>query len=270
MAPGDQDDPAPPEFSSIVAGPSGFVAASDKAGGSPLMYSTDGETWKAASISVADGYALTVATYKLGFVATGNDPTRAGHLDGLDLAGRPHLDDAPRLAPARQRDSGLRHRRRARGHHQRLGSRALRFGIRAASAPPSASASASASATAKPTPKPTAKPTATPSRQPPQLVVVVVDGRQVAADRASRPRAATGPSSTARSSPWTSRSRSTSNWIVWSSADGKNWQHPASPPAGLRRLEQLPHRLDRQPDRRRRLGRRRASSRTTSGSFASR
>jgi hypothetical protein len=72
-----QDD-APPEFSSIAAGPSGFVASSDQAGGSPVMYSTDGETWYASSISVADGFALTVNTYQYGFVAVGTNSAKGG------------------------------------------------------------------------------------------------------------------------------------------------------------------------------------------------
>ena len=66
-------DDTPPEFVSVVAATGGFVASSDKAGGSPIMYSTDGDTWQAGSISVGDGFALTVATYRYGFVAVGTD-----------------------------------------------------------------------------------------------------------------------------------------------------------------------------------------------------
>ena len=72
-----QDD-APPEFSSIVAGPSGYIASSDAAGGSAIMYSTDGDSWQAGSIAVGDGFALTVATYRYGYVAVGTDPARQG------------------------------------------------------------------------------------------------------------------------------------------------------------------------------------------------
>ena len=73
-----QDD-TPPEFSSITAGPGGFVVSSDKAGGSQIMYSIDdGTTWQAGSIAVGDGFALTVATYRFGYVAVGTDPTRQG------------------------------------------------------------------------------------------------------------------------------------------------------------------------------------------------
>src|ERR1035437_4607309 len=49
-------DDAPPEISSVAAGPNGFVASSDVAGGSPILYSTDGETWQAGAISVASGF----------------------------------------------------------------------------------------------------------------------------------------------------------------------------------------------------------------------
>ena len=72
-----QDD-APPEFSSIVAGPSGYIASSDQAGGSAIMYSSDGDSWQAGSIAVGDGFALTVATYRYGYVAVGTDPARQG------------------------------------------------------------------------------------------------------------------------------------------------------------------------------------------------
>jgi hypothetical protein len=67
------DDP-PPEFSSIVAGAGQFVAVSDMPGGSTVMYSTDGDTWQAGSIAVGEGLALTVATYRYGYVAVGTDP----------------------------------------------------------------------------------------------------------------------------------------------------------------------------------------------------
>jgi hypothetical protein len=71
-------DAAPPEFASIAVASNGFVATADAAGGSQVMYSDDGETWQAATTDAADGYALTVATYKNGFVAVGTDPARDG------------------------------------------------------------------------------------------------------------------------------------------------------------------------------------------------
>ena len=72
-----QDD-TPSEFSSVVAGPGGFVASSDTAGGSQVMYSTDGNTWQASSIAVGTGFALSVETYRYGYVAIGTDPNRLG------------------------------------------------------------------------------------------------------------------------------------------------------------------------------------------------
>ncbi|MGZ6314732.1 MAG: hypothetical protein ACXWNI_03800 [Candidatus Limnocylindrales bacterium] len=220
-------DPAPPEFSSIAAGPGGFVAASDKAGGSPLMYSTDGQTWNAATISVADGYALTVGTYKSGFVATGNDPTRAGistawiSPDGVTWTMRPDWHLPVNVTQVFGIGNGLVAITSGSGVAPAASPSAP------ASAPPSASASASGSAT--PTVKPTAKPTAAPSGnlpsswwwsstgvkwQPSGLKTsggnwAIVDGQILALDV---PIALTN------------------NWIVWGSSDGKTWQHPASPP----------------------------------------
>jgi hypothetical protein len=72
-----QDD-APPEFSSITSGAGLYIVSTDVAGGSPIMYSTDGETWQAGSIAVGDGFALTVANYRYGYVAVGTDPKRQG------------------------------------------------------------------------------------------------------------------------------------------------------------------------------------------------
>lgn len=72
-----QDD-TPPEFSSITSGPGLFIVTTDKAGGSPIMYSTDGDSWQAGSIAVGDGFALTVAPYRYGYVAVGTDPKRQG------------------------------------------------------------------------------------------------------------------------------------------------------------------------------------------------
>jgi hypothetical protein len=72
-----QDD-SPPEFSSIAAGPNGYVASADVAGGSQVMFSNDGESWQAASIAVGDGFSLSVGTYHAGFVATGTDAAKDG------------------------------------------------------------------------------------------------------------------------------------------------------------------------------------------------
>ena len=73
-------DNAPPQFSSIAAAANGYVASSDKPGGSSLMYSADGDTWYASAISVGDGFALTVNTYQYGFVAVGTNAARGDQL----------------------------------------------------------------------------------------------------------------------------------------------------------------------------------------------
>ena len=72
------NDPAPPEFSSVVRGDKGFVVSSDKAGGSTVMFSANGETWDAAAIQVASGVPVTVATYQFGFIASGSDSAHGG------------------------------------------------------------------------------------------------------------------------------------------------------------------------------------------------
>jgi hypothetical protein len=216
-------DPPPPEFSSVAAGPGGFVAASDKPGGSQLMHSIDGETWNAATISIANGYFLTVGTYKLGFVATGSDPTRQGistawtSPDGSVWTMRPDWKLPVNVTQVFGIGDGLV---------------ATTSGTGVA---PSASASASAraapssvaSALPTPTPKPTPAPTAagnTPNTwwwsstgikwQQSGLQTsgdnwAVVNGRILAFDVPTKAAA---------------------NWTVWSSVDGKNWLHPESGP----------------------------------------
>jgi hypothetical protein len=72
-----QDD-TPAEFASITASRGAFVVSADKGEGSQIMYSTDGDTWQASSIAVGSGFALSVATYHYGFVATGVDNNRQG------------------------------------------------------------------------------------------------------------------------------------------------------------------------------------------------
>ncbi len=248
-------DPAPPEFSSIAAGPGGFVAASDKAGGSPLMYSTDGQTWNAATISVADGYTLTVGTYKSGFVATGNDPTRAGistawiSPDGVTWTMRPdwHLPvnvtqvfgignglvaitsgsgvapAASPSAPASAPPSRLRLR--------------LRVGDPDCQADRQADRQAHRHS----------------ERQSPQLLVVVVHGSQVAAVRPQDLRGQLGHSG--RPDPRPGRPDRAHQQLDRVGQLGRQDLAASSvAPDELRRLEQLPDRLDPQRDRRGRLG----------------
>ncbi len=216
------EDPPPPEFSSIAAGPNGFVVATDKAGGSPLMYSTDGQTWNAATISVADGYGLTVGTYKSGFVATGNDPTRQGvstawtSPDGVTWTMRPDWHLPVNVTQVFGIGEDLVAITNGSGVAPTASATA------SAAAPASASASASVAPTAKPTAA--ASPSADlPSSwwwsttgvkwQPSGLKTSggnwsIVDGQIFALDVPLSP---------------------TNNWTAWSSADGKNWQRPLAP-----------------------------------------
>lgn len=231
-------DPPPPEFSSIAAGSGGFVAASDKAGGSPLMYSTDGETWNAATISVADGYTLTVGAYKSGFVATGSDSNRQGvstawtSPDGVTWTMRTDWHLPANVTQIFGIGNGLVAITNGSGiaptPSASAPASASASGL--ASASGSASASASVTPTAKPTLKPTAKPTPTappsgtvPSSwwwsstgvkwQPSGLKTTggnwaIVNGQILALDVPLK---------------------LTNNWTAWSSSDGKSWQRPASP-----------------------------------------
>ena len=233
-----QDD-TPNEFSSITAGPSGFVVSTDnQAGGSPIMYSTDnGDTWQAGAIAVGDGFALTVATYRYGYVTVGTDPARQGATtawtspDGRTWTIRTDWHLPPKVTAL--------------------------FGIgtsmvaEAATAPPSApgssasgspaikasgspfatgslapSSSPSAKATPKVTPKPTATPVPAPTTttwwwsatgvvwQPSGLVtqgsgnIAIVSGQILVIDAPAK----------------------AGNWTAWASADGKTWRKPASDP----------------------------------------
>ena len=233
-----QDD-TPGEFSSITAGPSGFVVSTDnQAGGSPIMYSTDdGNTWQAGAIAVGDGFALSVATYRYGYVTVGTDPARQGATtawtspDGRTWTIRTDWHLPPKVTAL--------------------------FGIgnsmvaEAATAPPSAPGSSasgspaikasgsplargsvvpSSSPSAKATPKVTPKPTATPVPAPTTTTwwwsasgvvwqqsglvtqgsgnMAIVSGQILVID----PPAKAG------------------NWTAWASADGETWRKPATNP----------------------------------------
>jgi hypothetical protein len=210
-------DPAPPEFTSIAAGPNGFVAASDQPGGSTLMYSVDGETWNAAAIAVANGYSLTVGPYKTGFVATGSDPARLGvstawtSTDGRTWTLRPDWHLPINVTQIFSMGNGLV---------------AITSGSGVA---PSASATPTPAASAARSDSPSAKPSAAASAsttppsswwwsstgvnwQPTSLKTsggnwAIVNGQILAFD--------VPPAGTA-------------NWAVWTSADGKNWLRPSS------------------------------------------
>ncbi|MGA3058164.1 MAG: hypothetical protein ABSE70_09070 [Candidatus Limnocylindrales bacterium] len=218
-------DPAPPEFSSISAGPSGFVVASDKTGGSSLMYSTDGETWDAASISVATGYSLTVGTYRFGFVATGSDSTRQGvstawtSPDGRTWTLRTDWHLPVNVIQAFGIGAGLVAITSGSG----IAPSSSASPATSPAASPAASSSVKPTPTAKPTPAPTGG--GTPANtwwwsstgvkwqqtgfQTSGGNWAIVNGQILALDVPVQP---------------------ASSWIVWSSPDGKNWQRPVSDP----------------------------------------
>ena len=243
-----QDD-TPPEFSSITAGPGGFVVTSDKAGGSQIMYSIDnGDTWQAGSIAVGDGFALTVATYRFGYVAVGTDPARQGATtawtspDGRTWTIRTdwHLPPkvsalfglgntlvaaaatAPPTVPGTSAAPSS-----STGPATPSGSPNA-----SASTSPSGSASASAVATASPTPVPTPKPTATPVPAPTTTTWwwssngVVWQESGLASSGGNF--AVVGNQILAFDAP-----AKGGNWIAWATADGKSWRQPTSEPVAF-------------------------------------
>ncbi len=208
-------DTAPPEFSSISAGPTGFVVASDEAGGSTVMYSADGETWSAAAIAVASGYVLTVGTYKFGFVATGSDPTRLGvstawtSPDGRTWTIRPDWHLPVNVTQVFGTSNGLV---------------ALTAGSGIA---PSASASALASPAASTAAEPT--PAAKGSSTPPTSwwwSPTGVNWQQTGLETSCGNWAFVNGEILALDVP----ANLTSNWTTWSSGDGQDWLRPASSP----------------------------------------
>jgi hypothetical protein len=199
-------DAAPPEFASIAVASNGFVASADESGGSQLMYSVDGETWQAATIAVGDGFALTVATYKNGFVAVGTDPARDGATtawtssDGQTWTMRTDWKLPPNVTALFGMGSNL--------------IATANTAIPALTASPSATAKT----TAKATPTPSAPVQSTTwwwsatgvGWQQSGLQIsgnnwATVNGQLLALDAPTKPAGA---------------------WTAWSSADGKTWQQP--------------------------------------------
>ncbi len=208
------EDDTPTEFSSIANGPSGFVVSSDKGGGAQIMYSTDGDAWQAGAIAVGTGFALTVSTYRYGYLAMGTDATRQGATtawsspDGRTWTLRSDWHLPPNVTALFGIGNSI--------------VAVANTAVSTSSASPGASAAASAS--------PTAKASATPAL-PVQSTTwwwsatglvwqqsglqtssggwAVVNGEILVLDSPAKP---------------------TGNWTAWSSPDGKTWQHPAADP----------------------------------------
>ncbi|MGA2514204.1 MAG: hypothetical protein ABSG37_11380 [Candidatus Limnocylindrales bacterium] len=197
-----QDD-APPEFSSLTAGPGGFVASSDVAGGSPIMYSTDGNTWQAGSIAVGTGFALSVSTYRYGYVAVGTDPTRKGATtawtspDGRTWTLRTDWHLPPNVTALFGMGTAL-----------------------VAAANTAAAPAPSSSAAAKPTPTPAATVQSTTWWWSPSGTVWQQSGLQTAGGDWGIVNG--------RILVLSAPAKPTGNWAVWSSSDGASWGRPAS------------------------------------------
>jgi hypothetical protein len=226
-----QDD-TPPEFSSITPGPSGFVVSSDEAGGSQIMYSTDnGDTWQASSITVGDGFALTVATYRYGYVAVGTDPARNGATtawtspDGRTWTIRTDWHLPPKVTALFGIGNSLV-AAAATAPPVVPGSSALPSGSAGtASAAPSSSASASAKASPKATAKPAATPVPAPTTTTWWWSVTGLVWQQSGLVTSGGNLAILDKQILVFDAPIGS-----ANWTAWTSADGHNWRKPASDP----------------------------------------
>jgi hypothetical protein len=216
-------DDAPPEISSVASGPNGFVASSDAAGGSPILYSTDGETWQAGAISVASGFPLTVASYRYGFVAVGSDPARAGISTAWTSPdGRTWTMRADWRLPANVTQLF--------GQGDGLVASAVAVTPTNASstASPIPSASAGGSAKATVTPKATAVPKATPTPAPAQEKISWYWSLSGVVWQSTGLTTADGQTAVINGEILVldAPAKASDNWIAWSSGDGKTWQRP--------------------------------------------
>lgn len=216
-------DAAPPEISSVAAGPNGFVASSDVVGGSPILYSTDGETWQAGAIAVASGFPLTVASYRYGFVAVGSDPARAGvstawtSPDGRTWTMRADWHLPANVTQLFGQGNGL------------VASAVAVTPTNAAStASPVPSATAGGSAKPTATPKATAVPKITPTPAPVQAKVSWYWSSSGVVWQSTGLTTADGETAIINGEILVldAPAKASDNWIAWSSADGKAWQRP--------------------------------------------
>jgi hypothetical protein len=207
------EDDTPTEFSSITNGVSGYVASSDKGGGAQIMYSSDGDSWQASAITVGSGFALTVSTYRYGYLAVGTDATRQGATTAWSSPdGRTWtLRNDWHLPPNVTALFGIGNFLVATANTT----------VAVSTASPGKSAAASAS--------PTPKASATPVAAPVQLTTwwssatgvvwqqaglqttaggwAVINGEILVMDASATPQG---------------------SWSAWSSPDGKTWQRPAA------------------------------------------
>jgi hypothetical protein len=220
----DIQDDAPPEISSIAAGPNGFVASSDVAGGSTILYSADGETWQAGAIAVASGFDLSVASYKYGFVAVGSDPTHGGvstawtSPDGRTWTLRADWKLPANVTQVFGMGDGI------------VASAVLAAPSSVASASPGASASAKASVKPTAVPKATAVPKPTTTPAPPQDKNVWYWSSSGVVWQTTGLTTADGTTAVINGeilvldAPYSA----TDSWTAYTSGDGKTWQRPAT------------------------------------------
>jgi hypothetical protein len=215
------EDDTPPEFSSIAAGPTGFVASSDAAGGSPIMYSTDGNDWRAGAINVGSGLALSVATYHYGFVAVGSDPGHQGAStawtspDGRTWTMRTDWH----LPPTATALVGM-------GYGLVVAAKTATPGSTASPTPsPTPGASPSSSASPKATPKATPKPTGAPKPTTTTWWWSPTGGswQQSGITTSGGNWAIANNQFLVFDAPTTVNN----DWTAWTSSDGRNWKHPS-------------------------------------------
>ena len=221
-----QDD-TPSEFTSITAGPNGFVASSDNgASGSQVMYSTDGDTWQASTIAVTGTVPISVGTYHYGFVAVGSDASKQGATtawtspDGRTWTMRSDWRMPPNVTGVFGMGYGI----------VATAKTTIPGAAASASASPSAGSSASASASPKATPKVTPKPKATPTPATPTKPITWWWSATGVGWQTSGLQSAAGNWQVIGSEilvldPPTKLS---DDWTAWTSPDGRVWKHPGS------------------------------------------